>query len=295
LFSFVSAASLLSAADLLPLENGNAWTYRASVTGETFTIRVGTPYLINDRVYYTLTGFADQRVLARNDGSALVMYDEDAGVERVLADFEPFEGGWWNANARQCNAMGQTQNKRIEYQGAAGRIPEALDIQYRTFGCADTGVLSEQYAENIGMLRRTVQTFIGPRAYDLISARVGSIRIEANPHAHFTTVIDGVSADAIDVRLHIEVDPAQSITLPFYSGQEYEIALRNQDGNVVYLWSSTASFIQSTHTLTIAGDWTARVRIPKPVPGAYTLEAWMTTALDRPRFGASVPLVLKAE
>src|SRR5690242_15240428 len=59
------AASAI-AADFLPLENGNTWTYRVASTGETLTIRVGTPFLIDDRVYYSLSGFADQRVLARN-------------------------------------------------------------------------------------------------------------------------------------------------------------------------------------------------------------------------------------
>jgi hypothetical protein len=290
----VSAATSL-AADLLPLENGNTWTYRVATTGETLTIRVGTPYLIGERVYYTLNGFADKRVLARVDDDALWMIDEEAGVERLLVDFRPYEGGWWNANGRMCDTMGQTQTKRAEYRGGAGRIPEVLAIQYRTLGCADTGVLSEQYAENIGMLRRTVQSFTGPRTYDLVSARVGNLRIEASPHGRFTTSIERVTADSIEVKLHIELDPVQSITLPFYSGQEYDVALRNEDGNVVYLWSSTAAFIQSTHTLTIAGDWTAKVTIPKPVAGSYTLEAWMTTALDRPRFSASIPLVLKAE
>jgi len=281
------------AANFLPLQTGNFWTYRIAGTGQELTIRVGTPVLIGDRVYYSLTGFADTRVYARLEGDAVMMFDEAVGVERILVTFEQFEGGWWLANGFPCETVGQTKFKRIVYDGPAIKIPEALDIQYRTIGCADTGLLAEQYAENIGLLRRTVQSFAGPRSYELVSARVGNLRIEASPHGRFTTSVETVWADSIDVKLHIEVDPVASITLPFYSGQEYDVALRNEDGNIVYLWSSTAIFLQATHTLTITGDWFATVTVPKPVAGNYTVEAWMTTALDQKRFAASVPLTIK--
>ena len=47
----------LQAASYFPIEFGNSWTYRNNVTGRSFTVRVGTPVMTNDKVYYTLRGF----------------------------------------------------------------------------------------------------------------------------------------------------------------------------------------------------------------------------------------------
>lgn len=289
------AASTLSAANFLPLQTGNSWTYRAAGTKMEFTIAVSTPILVNDRVYYSVTGFTDSRLYARNEGDNLVMLDEDTGAEKILVSFEPFEGGWWNAHGRLCDTLGQTKLRRGDHDGPAGPISNVLNVEYRTLGCADTGLLSEQYADNIGLLRRVVQSIAGPRTYDLVSARVGHLSVEGNTNGRFTTSIEGVTADSIEVRLTLEASPAAPLTLSFASGQEYDVLLRNEDGNVAYLWSSTALFIQATHTRTITGRWTTTVTLPKPVPGNYTVEGWMTTARDEGRYGASVPLTIKPE
>jgi len=289
------ATSTLTAANYLPLENGNSWTYRVAGTKMEFTIRVGTPILVNNHEYHSVTGFTDSRVFVRNAGDSLLMLDEDTGVEKILVSFEPFEGGWWNAHGHMCDTLGQTKLKRGSHNGPAGRIPNVLDVEYRTLGCADTGLLSEQYADNIGLLRRTVQSIAGPRKYDLVSARVGNVSVEGNANGRFTTAIENVSSDSIDVRLTIEASPAEPITLSFASGQEYDVAVRNADGKVVYLWSSTALFIQATHTRTITGRWTATVTLPKPMPGSYTVEGWMTTIRDEGRYAATVPLTIKPE
>src|SRR5689334_14186942 len=171
----------LHATNFFPLTQGNSWTYRERLTGQSFTVRVGTPALINNTVYLSLSGYTDQPVLVRQEGENILVLDEETGREAILTSFEPFEGGYWNAHERPCDAMGQTQVKRGQHDGPAGPIPGVLEIRYRNSGCADIGVEEEQYAENIGMVRRTVQTFAGPRNYDLVAARIGRIRIETAP------------------------------------------------------------------------------------------------------------------
>lgn len=50
-----------SSADFFPLETGNTWTYKEAKTGQPFTVRVGLPSLINQRAYYSLSGYVDSR------------------------------------------------------------------------------------------------------------------------------------------------------------------------------------------------------------------------------------------
>src|SRR5215475_4509008 len=164
----LAGMNALQAADFFPLQEGNWWTYRIAGTDQTFTIRVEAPVTVNDRVYYTLAGYAGG-LLVRYDGDKLLTPHVNGG-EGIAASFEPFQAGYWDAYGRSCEAMGQTLEARGTHDGPIGPIGNVMEIRYRSFTCADTGVQSEQFAENIGMVRRTVQTIAGPRTYDLVAA-----------------------------------------------------------------------------------------------------------------------------
>ena len=50
----IAAGASLPAANFLPLEPGNTWTYRNRLLGDGFTVRVGLPAVINGNIYYAL-------------------------------------------------------------------------------------------------------------------------------------------------------------------------------------------------------------------------------------------------
>src|SRR5258706_15480889 len=88
------------AADFFPLKDGNIWKYRNAATGAQFTVRVTTPTLINDKVYYGLQGYTPAPVLVRREEHGqLVQVDRETGVERVLTPVEPVGRGYWLANS----------------------------------------------------------------------------------------------------------------------------------------------------------------------------------------------------
>ncbi len=100
LWALCGAASLFGSS-FLPLQTGNAWTYRESKTGQQFTVRVGTPVWTKEQTYYALSGYAGKTLLVRStDQNTIVYLDEDAGREAILISFEPFDHGWWVAPAR---------------------------------------------------------------------------------------------------------------------------------------------------------------------------------------------------
>src|SRR5581483_8937018 len=151
----------------------------------------------------------------------------------------------------------------------------------------DTGVLSEQYAENIGMLRRVVETFAGPRKFDLVWARVGNLEIDALRRGSFSISIDA-NLNAI---LRLQTNPPDALRLSFPTAQEFDVVVRDSAGNIVWQWSDGQVFDQAAHQKTIAGLWTIPVAIPRPAqPGAYIIEARLVTT--SPQFSAAVPLTI---
>src|SRR5437879_5337275 len=174
------AMPLFAAPQHLPLATGNTWTYRQQAGDETFTIRVGVPTLISDAVYYSLRGYTPKPLLVRfHEDGDLYYRDEDADRDVLLTSFQIVKEAWFQAPQRACDEEGQ-----VDYTD-----PSVVSITYRTLSCADTGDQQEQFGANIGMLQRTVNTFIGPRRYELVSARVGSTSIQADAGAKLSVSV----------------------------------------------------------------------------------------------------------
>jgi hypothetical protein len=296
-------APTLCSADFLPLRQGNTWTYREGKTGQTFTVRVGTPVVSNDKVYYSLHGYVETKVLARIDESGQLVYaDEEAGLERVLTPFVPQEQGSWEAPFRQCESLSQALDKRGVHDGVAGPFENVLEVRYRTVSCADAGVEAEQYAENIGMVRRVVNSIAGPRKFDLVHAQVGRSTIDTASHGRFSVSADLTSGlPRIPVTLRLFTDPAIGLNLPFATAQEFDVLLLDSTGKVAWRWSDGQAFTQAAHSLTVNGNWSTEVELPREAllagpSGApdFTLQAWLTTTGDAPRFAASVPISVVA-
>jgi hypothetical protein len=130
--------------------------------------------------------------------------------------------------------------KRGKFDGPAGPLADVLEIEYRTIGCADIGTVQEQYAENLGMLRRIQTSIAGPRTFDLISARVGSLVIDAAPTCRFTvSVVPPVAAGSVSATFRLQVNSSSPLILSFTSGQEYDFALIDNAGNTLWRWSDS--------------------------------------------------------
>ena len=286
------------AGEFLPLRPGNTWTYREAATGQSFTVRIGnSQFFLHDRVYHVLIGYAQARLLVRMDErNQLVYFDEEKGVDVALISFAPFEGGWWEAPSRSCQQMGQTLERRAEHDGPAGPFSDVLQIRYRAVSCADAGVQSEQYAENIGMVRRVEDSIAGPRQFDLVYARIGNVFIDATPHARFAVSVDiSPRSEFLAVTLRLQTNSPRPLKLTFPSGQEFEVLVRDEVGRVLWTWSAGQVFTLAEHGRQISGGWATTVLAPRsilPRDGDCTVEAWLTTGDASPRFSATTPVIL---
>jgi hypothetical protein len=285
--------------DFFPLQEGNTWTYQEAAGGQTFRMRVGAPVSISGNVYYKLTGYADSDLMVRVEPvyGALVYWDDARKLEVLLTSFESFEGGYWAAPLRGCpDQGGQTEVKRGIHDGPAGPVADVLEVRYRAFGCADIGPVQEQYAEHLGMLRRTQTSIAGPRTFDLISARVGNVTIDAPPAGRFSVSIGAPASDGTaPATFRLQVNSLSPLILSFTSGQEYDFALTDSVGKTVWVWSAARTFEQSLHQRTVTDEWSATVDIPGPTaPGDYTLQATVTASASTP-FAATVPITIPAK
>ena len=180
------SATLFGDPSFLPLQDGNFWTYQERGRQGSFTIRVRTPAAMAGNVYYRLIGYVTEPLWVRfGDHDALYYRDEEHERDVPLTSFERSTGGRFKAPFRVCDSLGQAQDGDGKYDGPIGPISPTLVIRYVNTGCADVGVIEEQYAPNIGMLERTEQSFIGPRVYDLVAARVGASTFQTGPGANF--------------------------------------------------------------------------------------------------------------
>ena len=148
----------------------------------------------------------------------------------------------------------------------------------------------EQFADNIGMVRRVVTTLAGPRTFDLVSAQVGKVVINAGSFGSFTLSADyRPGAESMDVVFRLR-NTGAPLKLQFTSSQEYDLQLRDPSGDVLWTWSATRLFLQMLHEREVAGDWTVAEVVPLPAgglrPGVYTAGAWITTKDQNPSFAA---------
>ncbi len=281
--------SLLNAADYFPLEPGNSWTYQRTGGIDTFTVSVGLQGAqLGGNTYFRLTGYVSQPLWVRATNDGLYYWDEDAGVEVLLTSFE-IGNFWGNAPFRPCEQESQAARQKDPYAGPAGTFSDALGLTYRAFQCADAGVTAEVYLANLGLARRAVQTFAGPAVYELVAAQIGGFRLIAPPSASFHVSVEQLQKTSLTAKLHLSAI-GNPVRLKFVSTQEYNVALRDDAGKMLYLWSANRVFAAMLREEEVTGQLTYAVEIPlaKPLaPGKYKLEGWITSTPSGREFAAS--------
>ncbi len=295
------AASAAQAANFFPLSPGNRWTYQ-NASGEILEINVGWNPLVTARgsVYYKVTGYATQPLyLRRSDDGVIYWLNQEQDREEILTDFRPLSGAFYRtAISAPCDQDAQAQERPVEFDGAGGVFPDARQIRYRILDCADTGIESEIYLDNIGLTRRVVETIAGPREYNLVSAKVGPLTLSQTPGVDFrvslpSAVFERERRDepvTIEATLRLAVDRLEPLHLRYTTSQRYDLAMKNERGETVYLWSSAAVFLPAVEEEDVLNrQYTVPLSLDLP-DGMYQVEAWLTTDAPDRQFAAVAPL-----
>src|SRR5258708_9277939 len=124
----------------------------------------------------------------------------------------------------------------------------------------------------------------GPGTFDLISARVGKITIDAAPAGRFSVSIGAPASDGTaPATFRLQVNSSSPLILSFTSGQEYDFALNDSAGNTIWRWSAPRTLLQPLHQRTVSDEWSATVDIPwAPAPGDSTVHPSATPSAATP-------------
>ncbi|MBI4893570.1 MAG: hypothetical protein HY821_23320 [Acidobacteria bacterium] len=287
-----TATAAALAADYLPLQPGNSWTYTHLSSGESFTIRVGTPLSTQEGViYYRLTGYVDRPLWVRTAANGnLLFLDEETGRDQILTSFEDARGGWAAAPFRVCEQESQPISKSGPYIGPIGEVAATTELQYRSSSCADAGIEAETYAANLGLLRRVVTTIAGFRTFTLVEARIGHLTFAGRPAASFHAAVTQSPGGHLNAALRLTLSTPEPLTLVYPTSQDYDIVLWDSSGRPVHQWSEGRFFTQAIRTREVTSGLAHNVEIPTPLPdGAYILEAWLTAGPSQRAYSSLTP------
>lgn len=282
---FLALGTILSATNFFPLGQGNRWTLKAE-NGAELEIRTGMQFLQHGgEFYWWVSGFDSRpywmRMTADQELMTLVVEEEAMALARR---FGP-PGSHFTTQFAGCPAFAQVSEKRVEWV-SNGRSLQALQVLYEG-GCPDNSLAEELYVENVGLVKRVVNTLIGPVSYHLKEAVVGNLVFRdqsgttvdlSTPNTRLT--LDGTKL-SVPVQLRLATRGAEPLRLRFIDGQRYDFVLRNERGEAVWRWSDGKVFIQAASEERVTDkSWSEVLEMTVPGPGEYRLEGRLTTVGD---------------
>ena len=293
-------ASSPPAVDYFPLEEGNSWTY--AITGfaaqGSVSIRVTRSVAVNGITYHEVEGYTPEPVLLRRTRSGqIVELQTGSGTEQLWYDFGAPPGSSWHPGmALDCLGTASLSKQAGSAETPAGVFDDVVSIDYRGTNCADAGMQEEVFAAGVGLIRRTSLTIGGPRSLVLVEASLGtgqipgqriSVSLSIDKPAYTADLMPPVSPDRAIPIMHAAFKVAntsdQPLRLTTPSGQEFDLVIKNAQGDVIYRWSDGKFFTQAASTIDLSpGHRTYAVEIPlseaenQPLaPGKYTVESWL--------------------
>jgi hypothetical protein len=287
-------------ASYFPLDTGNQWIYRVAegrIPASPWVVEVTGTRTIGGNEYAVVTGFRQPwELLLRWAGQSLVFYDTASLRERPWADFSAPAGRGFPSNIDDCVQGATVAERGAKHKSPLGEHSGAVRLTYEVT-CADAGITEEVFLPGLGLSRRAYSTIGGPQVFELVYARIGASAAFSEPgYSFFLTLNRAVykPADDILARITLRNTAQQPLELVFPSGQDFDIAIRNEKGETVYQWSATRSFILAIRDLSFRGErnWVEPLRLSLE-PGAYTATA--TLAVEGRRFESAVPFRVDRE
>ena len=281
----IASALLLSAAmaaygagpDYFPLAVGNSWVYRVTEgrIPDVQVVEVSGTAALDGRDYFRVKFFGRDVYLRTAADGTLYEYDANAKREKVWIAFGAETGQTFATEIDNCTKSGKMEGKAVKYSGPAGNFTNALQISFAQ-SCSDAGIQRETYLPYVGLVEHVVDNIAGAQKYSLVYSRTGVTEVTTQ-EIRFSLSIDASASTARLTLRNTTPDPA---SLAFPSGQSYDLKLRNEKGDVVYVWSADKLFSQVVRTESFGpGERNYVILLPlENFPaGKYVADAFLTT------------------
>lgn len=302
----MSVAPLAAAdADYFPLQVGNQWIYQTSTrffNGPANVVSIPGKKAFGNNSYFIVEGLNFETMYLRSDDAGvLYAYDANTGGEQQYAAFATPVGGSYRTAVDPCNSTANVVSRSAKVTTPVGSFDNAMQVDYPAANCADAGIGTDYFVPYIGLVKREGITIAGPRAMELVYARVGGVTVLSIPELSFSMSIDRAVYDVngipvLNARLTLRNTLAQPIELTFPSGQRFDLVIRNAAGVQVGTWSANKTFIAAVGTERIGPgerNWTGQFPLQdgqnKRLPaGKYTVEGFLTVQGDPSPYAARV-------
>ncbi len=156
-----------------PLGRGNQWTYAREGGGQV-AVSIDLERTTSGTKYYQLRGFNGAAHWVRQTTTGRVY----SGASSTWYRFDVAAGSGWTfrtsgdaipgSNGAQVTVV--STNEAITVPAGAFR---AIHLRWRAAGVADAGITDEWFVRGVGLVKRTEQSFAGPRSMSLARATVG--------------------------------------------------------------------------------------------------------------------------
>lgn len=289
LASLSTVLMLAQSPEYFPLEVGNNWVYRAATGNAVLQMAVtGTQTADNGNTYYVVTNFAGSQALLRQSGSQLLRYDATTKQETVVEDFTAATNGQpFSAPLDNCTSQGTVTNPSGPYDGPSGSYSSGVTIVQYTGTCPNSGVQEDRFLPYVGLLSRTQNTSSGPQRFDLVYSITGGVTSVTAPHVSFSLSLDqpvytgGAPFLALITFRNTTSTP---VALEWFSAQRFDLAIFNDSGTQVYLYTNGTAFpqlasnenFQGERDYVAAGQMVDNNKVNLP-PGRYVAQAYLTT------------------
>lgn len=250
-------ATTAGASEFLPLNVGDVASF-ATTAGATRELRVDDS-AGNWRHVEAFPLQSSGWLNSEANDSRVFVYNEANSSSALLADFNRSVGTRFNFSVGGCNNSATIGAKNLSLTVAAGSFQRVTRLDFGR-SCADAGLLSAWFAPGVGLVKWSESNIAGAQEYSLQSARIGASTIGQAASAAGVRV----SAQLPGPRVLVNVTPrvsaslkiensgstAQTFTCP--STQQFDIILRNAEGETVNTWSATRRFAQVVTTFSVA-------------------------------------------
>lgn len=280
---FTLAAGFGATREYFPLEPGNSWVYRAEgrLGQQAASIEVLRSEFVGD-IQYFLTRVLGRPVLLRvNEEGSLVSYDRGTRTEKLWVALQAAERTTFESSLDDCTKSGRMESRTEPMKTDLFESREALKIVYQP-RCADAGIASTVFVPDVGLAEYTQTTIAGPVTYRLIYARTG-VTVRSARELAFGISTDGFTYtpnSVLAVRLTLRNTSSEPVQLTFPSGQDYDIQIRSETGDIVYTWSADQVFAAVFRSVEFGPgerNWLVEIMLDKLRPGTYFVEGWLAT------------------
>jgi len=292
-FLCVSLGFVAHAADYFPLQTGNVWVYKqtsGNILQDARTIEVGKTATFGGHDYFSVSFFGRSVWLRNADDGKLYAFDTVSNTETLWIDFTASDGRTFSTGIEPCSKAAAIDPKATHYRGPFGEFNNVLTVVYQPANCADAGFQTDVFLSYIGLVQHTEETIAGPLTFDLVFSRTGVTEV-SDTAVSFALALDANSYPFASktityaiTRMTLRNNTAAALKLTFPSGQDFDLVVRNDKGDMLYRWSDGRAFTQAIRNIELApGEAkTFVVQMPVNFPvGRYTAEANLATANPR--------------